>query len=188
MTQIATTIEQGKKLKELGINVDTADMHYWFDANYNEFFLEPSKASDNMEKFPAWSLGALIKLLPDTIILDNGDVCDLSVLNIGVYYRCFVDRSIVQGFENENILMQEFNDDPNCFDVFTLDEIKGDLRLSYTSPVIWEEGTFCISTNGDWLHHNDMFLAVLFGDMKRSSPIFDFEVIGNIHDNPELIK
>lgn len=30
--------------------------------------------------------------------------------------------------------------------------------------------------------------AVLFGDMKRSSPIFDFEVIGNIHDNPELMK
>lgn len=52
---------------------------------------------------PAWSLGALIKLLPDTIILNNGNVCGLSVLNIGVYYRGFVDRNIVQGFENENI-------------------------------------------------------------------------------------
>ncbi len=90
--------------------------------------------------------------------------------------------------EYENILMREFNDDTSRFDMFTIDEIKGDMRNSYTSPVIWEEGTFCISTNGDWLHHNDMFLAVLFGDMKRSSPIFDFEVIGNIHDNPELIK
>lgn len=90
--------------------------------------------------------------------------------------------------EYENILMQEFNNDPNCFDVFTLDEIKGDLQQSYTSPVVWEEGTFCISTNGDWRHHNDTFLAVLFGDMKRSNPIFDFEVIGNIHDNPELMK
>lgn len=102
--------------------------------------------------------------------------------------REIYEGDIIQVKEYENILMQEFNDDPNCFDVFTLDEIKGDLRLSYTSPVIWEEGTFCISTNGDWLHHNDMFLAVLFGDMKRSSPIFDFEVIGNIHDNPELMK
>lgn len=103
MTQVCTTIEQSKKLEELGIDVESADMHYWFDANYNEFFIEPSKASDNMEKMPAWSLGALIKLLPDTIILDNGDVCGLSVLNIGVYYRGFVDRNIVQGFENENI-------------------------------------------------------------------------------------
>lgn len=59
---------------------------------------------------PAWSLGALIKLLPDTIILDNGNVCGLSVLNIGVYYRYFADRSIVQGFENESIF-------ENCVDM-----------------------------------------------------------------------
>ena len=110
MKQIATTIEQSKKLEGLGFDVDTADMHYWFDAYYNEFLLEPRKASDNIEKLPAWSLGALIKLLPDTIILDNGDVCGLSVLNIGVYYRCFVDRSIVQGFENESIF-------ENCVDM-----------------------------------------------------------------------
>ena len=98
------------------------------------------------------------------------------------------EGDIIQVKEYENILMPEFNTDPNCFDVFTLDEIKGDLQQSYTSPVVWEEGTFCISTNGDWRHHNDTFLAVLFGDMKRSNPIFDFEVIGNIHDNPELMK
>lgn len=30
--------------------------------------------------------------------------------------------------------------------------------------------------------------SVLFGDMKRSSPIFILEVIGNIHDNPELLS
>lgn len=98
------------------------------------------------------------------------------------------EGDILRVSEYENILMREFNDETNRFDMFTLDEIKGDLQQSYTSPVIWEEGTFCISTNGDWLHHNDMFLAALFGDMKRSSPIFDFEVIGNIHDNQELLK
>ena len=98
------------------------------------------------------------------------------------------EGDIIRVSEYENILTREFNDDPNRFDVFTLDEIKGDLQKSYTSPVVWEEGTFCISTNGDWLHCNDMFLAVLFGDMKLSNPIFDFEVIGNIHDNPELLK
>ena len=98
------------------------------------------------------------------------------------------EGDILRISEYDNILTREFNDDPNRFNLFTLDEIKGDLRLSYTSPVTWEEGTFCISTKGDWLHHNDMFLAVLFGDMKRSSPIFIFEVIGNIHDNHELLK
>lgn len=98
------------------------------------------------------------------------------------------EGDIIRVSEYENILTREFNDDPNRFDVFTLDEIKGGLQQSYTSPVVWEEGTFCFSSNGDWLHHNDTFLAVLFGDMKRSNPIFDFEVIGNIHDNPELLK
>ena len=98
------------------------------------------------------------------------------------------EGDILRVSEYENILMREFDDSIDSFDMFTLDEITGDFQQSYTSPVIWEEGTFCISTKGDWLHHNDMFLAVLFGDMKRSSPIFIFEVIGNIHENPELIK
>ena len=98
------------------------------------------------------------------------------------------EGDILRVSEYENILMREFNDDPNRFDMFTLNEITGDLRQSYTSPVTWEEGSFCISTKGDWLHHNDMFLATLFGDMKRSSPIFIFEVIGNIHETPELLK
>ena len=95
------------------------------------------------------------------------------------------EGDILRVSEYESLFTKNFDKDRDSLDVFTLDEIKGDLQQSYTSPVIWEEGTFCISTNGDWLHHNDMFLAVLFGDMKLSNPIFEFEVIGNVTDNPE---
>lgn len=99
------------------------------------------------------------------------------------------EGDILRVSEYENLFTKNFDkEDRDSLDVFTLDEIKGDLQQSYTSPVIWEEGTFCISTNGDWLHHNDMFLAVLFGDMKLSNPIFEFEVIGDITDNPELME
>lgn len=126
----------------------------------------------------------------DKINIPDGCKAEITdgVITIEREVKEFKDGDILRVSEYENILMREFNDDPNRFDLFTLDEITGDLRQSYTSPVTWEDGTFCISTKGDWLHHNDMLLAVLFGNMKRSSPIFIFEVIGNIHENPELMK
>ena len=126
---------------------------------------------------------------------DNGWQMQVDANTVGQYTglkdkngKEIFEGDILQVSEYENNLMREFNDETDCFDMFTLEEITGELRQSYTSPVTWEEGTFCISTKGDWLHHNDMFLAVLFGDMKRSSPIFIFEVIGNIHDNQEMLK
>lgn len=139
-----------------------------------------SVEEDFDEESSAYIVEGLIEVDPETI----GQYTGLK----GCKGREIYEGDIIRVSEYENILTREFNDDPNRFDVFTLDEIKGDLQQLYTSPVVWEEGTFCISTNGDWLHHNDMFLAVLFGDMKRSNPIFDIKVVGNIYDNPELMK
>lgn len=68
---------------------------------------------------------------------------------------------------------------------FALDDLKGELDKEYISAVAFEEGTYCLSSNGDY---NDMYLSCLFGDMNGSLPIFDFEVIGNIHDNFDLMK
>jgi hypothetical protein len=126
---------------------------------------------------------------------DNGWQMQVDVNTVG-QYTGLIDKNgkkifegdILRVSEYDNLLMREFNDETDYFGMFTLEELTGELQQSYTSPVTWEDGTFCISTKGDWLHHNDMFLAVLFGDMKRSNPIFIFEVIGNIHDNPELLK
>jgi uncharacterized phage protein (TIGR01671 family) len=68
---------------------------------------------------------------------------------------------------------------------FALDDLKGELDKEYISAVAFEEGTYCLSSNGDY---NDMYLSCLFGPMNGSLPIFDFEVIGNIYDNPDLLK
>ena len=119
MARIATTIEQGKKLEELGISTNTSDMSIWrqtkdwkgrpierkmrIDATPFNQLSHIVIGVESFEEYPAWSLGALIKILPDTIILDNGNACELSILNMGVYYRDFADGNIVQGFENENI-------------------------------------------------------------------------------------
>ena len=65
---------------------------------------------------------------------------------------------------------------PNCF---TLDECKGKLFREGNALVYFSEGCMCVG---------DMFISALFGDMRYSHPIFELEIIGNIHDNPELIK
>lgn len=65
---------------------------------------------------------------------------------------------------------------PNCF---TLDECKGKLLREGNELVYFSEGCMCVG---------DMFISALFGDMRYSFPLFELEIIGNIHDNPELIK
>jgi len=92
------------------------------------------------------------------------------------------EGDIIRVKEFDNLLMEEFCEDGNRFDLFTLDEIKGKKRKEYTSPVFWDEGGFCIgSSPGD----KDVPLCCLFGDMRGSSPIFEFDVIGNIYNKED---
>lgn len=70
-------------------------------------------------------------------------------------------------------------------ELFSLDELKGELEKDFITPVVWEEGTFALSSNG--CEYYDYSFSVLFGNMKHSQPIFEFEVIGNKWDNPKLL-
>ena len=62
MNKICTSIEQSKRLIELGIDVNSADMvfHKNLDGTYN------LRVVDNVLKYdiPAWSLSALLELMP----------------------------------------------------------------------------------------------------------------------------
>lgn len=70
MNKICTSIEQSKKLIELGIDVNTADMMWddWslIDDEWKIFIgYDPEIEQDFGRKcYPAWSLSALINLLP----------------------------------------------------------------------------------------------------------------------------
>jgi len=85
-TQICTTVEQSKRLLELGLKPETSDMHYvrkTIDAMGNHIdddFKEPRYGNvnskyakyavmnfSNYETLPAWSLHRLIEMLPDKI-------------------------------------------------------------------------------------------------------------------------
>ena len=84
MTKICTTIEQSKRLIELGIDVNTADMCYireqWFEHDENEIKEDWSKYpvvdfDEDEDKvplpepitYPCWSLAALLELMPSRI-------------------------------------------------------------------------------------------------------------------------
>lgn len=65
MNKICTTIEQSKKLIELGISTDTADMYWW--THSKRYYREAMDDGDfNKESdIPAWSLTALFEILPN---------------------------------------------------------------------------------------------------------------------------
>lgn len=71
-----TTIEQSKKLLELGLNPTTADMYYFLDTTPagniyipSLMFIEKHLKSRMPEyakgDIPCWSLGALLELIPN---------------------------------------------------------------------------------------------------------------------------
>ena len=76
---ITTTIEQSKKLVELGIDPSTADMYYAAteDENKKLHYTTPPRVrqTDNAvykTDIPAWSLSALLELMPATIQTKEG--------------------------------------------------------------------------------------------------------------------
>ena len=70
-TKICTDIEQSEKLIEFGIDVNTADMCHRFRWSNDSFILLPcaEKAREPItDDIPAWSLSALLKLMPFQIM------------------------------------------------------------------------------------------------------------------------
>ena len=74
MTQTATTKEQARKLIELGIDVNTADMYYYNNDSIPQIISDVKSLRENINpKFYtlAWSLSALIELMPEHIVINN---------------------------------------------------------------------------------------------------------------------
>lgn len=59
-----TTVEQSKKLLEAGLDIQTADMHFW--ESEGKVYTYIGRGDDNNCQ-PCWSLGKLIDLMPKGI-------------------------------------------------------------------------------------------------------------------------
>lgn len=98
-----------------------------------------------------------------------------------------VDKNGVNIYEGDVVKFQEYENlswDEESFKLFSLEERKGKLRDHYISQVYWEEGNFLFNISETC----QCCLSACFGNQLRQNPIMVFEIIGNIHDNPEFIK
>ena len=110
MAQIATTIEQSKKLIELGIDVNTADMFYYKENIFNnalsvfngQLLVRGNSELKDEDTIPAWSLSALIELMPAYLITNGKRTTNIQMRklddgNIGFYYFINQETNIIKG-------------------------------------------------------------------------------------------
>lgn len=164
-----------------------------------------AKRLDNGE----WSYGSGLLIADDFCVIDRdtemyvdekyewagathffrvaGAMCDLKTIG---QYTGLKDKNGKEIYEGDILRVEEFWNESGpiekseeFYEVFDLEDIKGEKQREYTTPVSWEDGAFVMSV----LQENDTYLDALYGDMRLSFPIFIFEVIGNIYDNPELV-
>lgn len=74
---ICTSVEQFQILIKLGISEDTADLYYTFRRNSEPCLtlLSTTLPSGMLNNIPAWSLSALVNLLPPLIQENQKDYC-----------------------------------------------------------------------------------------------------------------
>ena len=66
MNKICTDLKQSKKLIELGIDVNTADMHHvLIDSDEEVYDIGVGNYIGILPNYPAWSLAALLEILPN---------------------------------------------------------------------------------------------------------------------------
>lgn len=105
MNKICTSLEQSNKLIELGIDVSTADMYWWYSGR--RYYVESMDDDDfNKESdIPAWSLSALLGLMPtddkkDEYYVDTESHSDYHTIN---YRNCW-DGCIHSEYSEESLL------------------------------------------------------------------------------------
>ena len=64
MNKICTSIKQSKKLLELGLKPETADMYWDFQISGYILIVDELGYYKNDSEIPAWSLTALLELIP----------------------------------------------------------------------------------------------------------------------------
>jgi hypothetical protein len=125
MNKICTDLSQSKKLIELGINVNTADMCWSLftiitngNKDIKQVLLPTSygvvikqSAPDFIERHPAWSLSALLGMMPKSICIKQSE-------HSGYFY--FLEWQ----FANDNSLRYVGHDGKCLIDIYSDHDVK----------------------------------------------------------------
>ena len=115
MNKICTSIEQSQELIELGIDVSTADMYWANDAlplisfPLGDIDADWDYAMEN-GMVPAWSLAALLKLMPKSIISTPNPFSDnYCCRNVEFDMEFYADNPVDAAFETLSWLLENKN-------------------------------------------------------------------------------
>lgn len=108
-TQICTTKEQSKRLIDLGLNLNTSDMHHyrWSEGYWVIESCPPRGSNSNF--IPAWSLHRLIDILPDEIEWVS-DIQSHTSYYHPVFYKDKIKYTDMEGWKHV------FSDKDNIYD------------------------------------------------------------------------
>lgn len=108
-TNIATTQKQTARLLQCGVSAETADMH-WDNKTLDEPFLDTGEVTDKRDT-PAWSLSALLGLLPFKIHSDKYEYwLDIAPMDYGrqwsIGYYCMDKPRVIKGLTHTDSLIE----------------------------------------------------------------------------------
>lgn len=141
----------------------------------------------------SWLIGSLVTCKDGAIIyggfLNEGAVRPETVGQ----YTGLKDKNGKEIYEGDIIHIKEFTNEAFHVDFssddmrqLSLDDCKGGLLLEYKCIISFTDGNMMAKMISKV--DCELYTSSFFGDMRYSQPIFEFEIIGNVHDNPELIK
>ena len=99
-SQICTTKEQSERLLALGLKRETADMELAFSDSFRDGVIILPGPPEEDEDFPAWSLGRLVEMMPNSIH-NKRILAYLTIMNDRVLYDT-IKCDTYSAFTNNN--------------------------------------------------------------------------------------